>query len=290
MNAGLKFWIKRVAYQLYQPHLPDHLILEIGFIFHVEKIQSAEVFEQLVDFCERYQRITGKKAITALMAGSNPLIIRDLEKQGVSQETYLKRAQELARVSTLGYHGHFWRDEQDLDSPSSKIKGGTSDEPSLESQFLRDLDWFRTSGLDHHGIYSGGWWYMSEALQNILIKNGFRLDFTMSQNPPFQNPFSMKLLNEVLAHPGNSILIQSKLLCIQNWIGCQPSPFLEDFYRNLKRLFTNIHGRAVGVVHSHDYDLKVEKTLECIQALHSRKKTKWMDANDFFSLKADLKK
>ena len=277
---------KKLIYTFYRPKLPETR-LHLGYIFHTEKIFDQKLFSKLLQFCESYQRITGKKPICTLMSGVNPLVLEGMKAHAVSPALYVERARQLSRVSTLGYHGHFWSDLRNLEEPSSQIKGRRPSEPALAIQFENDLHWFKSNGLDHNGIYSGGWWFMSEQVHELLIKSGFVLDFTFSHAPYFRNPYSHQIMQTHQIRAGEVCRVENQLFCIQNFIGCHTTPFVEDFYRNMRKLLTNdgqTKSPSYGVVNSHDYDLDLENTLMCIESLRANSSVEFWGAEDFRSL------
>jgi hypothetical protein len=284
----MKNLAKKILYTLYTPKLPVGRI-QLGYIFHTEQIYDQKLFTQLLSFCESYQKITGKRPICTLMTGVNPLVAEGMKNHRVSAQEYVLRARQLSEVSTLGYHGHFWSDVSKLHDAASQIKGRRSIEPALKTQFENDLQWFKSNGLNHNGIYSGGWWFMSEQVQKLLVQHGFSLDFTFSKAPYFRNPYSQDLMQKNQIRIGEVCRIEEQLLCIQNFIGCHTTPYIEDFYRNMRKLLAEdgqpdspIH----GVVNSHDYDLDVVNTLKCIEALKKDPSVEFCDVQDFQALLA----
>jgi hypothetical protein len=281
---------KKLIYTFYKPKLPETR-LHLGYIFHTEQIFDQRLFAQLLELCESYRRITGKKAICTLMSGVNPLVVEGMKAHAVSPSLYVERARQLGAVSTLGYHGHFWSDLRRLHEPSSQIKGLRPLEPALTTQFKNDLHWFKTNGLDHNGIYSGGWWFMSEQVHELLIQTGFVLDFTFSKAPCFRNPYSQQIMQTHQIRAGEICQVEKRLFCVQNFIGCHTTPFVEDFYRNMRKLLTRdgqFESPTYGVVNSHDYDLDLKNTLMCIETLKkdSPKKisVEFWGAEDFRSM------
>jgi hypothetical protein len=286
MKSIAKNIAKKILYTLYTPKLPESLI-QLGYIFHTEQIYDQKLFAQLLGFCESYQKITGKNPICTLMTGVNPLVAEGMKSNGVSAQEYVFRARKLSEVSTLGYHGHFWSDTSKLQDPASQIKGRRSVEPALKTQFENDLQWFKSNELSHNGLYSGGWWFMNEQVQKLLIQYGFSVDFTFSKAPYFRNSYSLDLMKKNQIRIGEACRIESQLLCIQNFIGCHTTPFIGDFYRNMRKLLMQegkLDSPIQGVVNSHDYDLDVENTLKCIEALKKDSSVEFCDAQDFQSL------
>jgi len=260
------------------PVFDKELSVSTSYIFHTERIYERAIFDRLIRFCKQYRTLTGEKAICVLMTPNNPLVAHGRKQHQVDEVEYLARAHELAEIATLGYHGHFWTDPQNL-VPSSEMKGEHFLEAAFKSQFESDLQWFEKSGISHQGAYSGGWWFMNRPVLRSLIQSNFSADFSFSYAKSFQNPYSIDLMrkNEIsVGAPFRVQYLEKKMVCIQNFIGCHPSPFLGDFVRNFNRLVRNANPPMIGVLNSHDYDLDDYHTLKCIEMLIHTRQFKWM--------------
>jgi hypothetical protein len=110
-------------------------------------------------------------------------------------------------------------------------------------QFRADLAWFAANGLDHHGLYAGGWWFVNRDVHRLLLDHRFTTDFSCSKSRWFRNQYVHRMMRAHGVRCGEPFWVSSgdrALLCIQN---------------------------LIGVVNTHDYDLNPEHTLGCLQYL-----------------------
>ncbi|KAA9327389.1 hypothetical protein [Adhaeribacter soli] len=266
----MKNLIKKSIYSFYPKDSLKPYKLKLGYIFHTEQIYDDTYFSWLLEFCSTYYEITGARAICAIIPPTNYLLAQSLKEAGFSESNFVSRLRDIEKVATLGYHGHFYNSK----TPKAEfaIHCNSFQLKPLIEQVEADLNWFRKHNIDHNGIYSGGWWFMNAFLADMLITNGFRFDYTFSRAPYFFNLFSDQIMSENQVRIGESFYLESgkgKMLCIQNFIGAHATPYVEDFDRNLKNLFSpeNENGLNVGVINSHDYDLDLKNTLKCIRHL-----------------------
>lgn len=158
-------------------------------------------------------------------------------------------------------------------------------EQQLIDQFYRDIQWFRNNNITHNVIYTGGWWFLNKTLVKLLLDNHFKYDFSFSFSKYFYNQFSMEIFKANNIEPGQLFYLEynnRRILCIQNLIGAHDSPFPQNFIRNIKYLFNNDDGNLIkhGVVNSHDYDLNLEYTLNCIDFLVTNNESKFISFKD----------
>ena len=285
---------KRALYSVRPPRWPDHVDLTIGYVFHTERIYDARVFDQLMTFCRAYKQLTGKRATATLIPPTNLRLRYELSKAGFPEAAFIDRARALADVSTLGYHGHYWLDEDAYTRAAPKTNGrvqqlemrrGQFLQAPFKRQFHRDLAWFEQNDLPHNNAYAAGWWTMNEWIVEALFEYGFRVDYSISKSPWFQSEFAAEQLarhglrtGEVFAMHNAETPEDRGLVFVQNLIGCHTTPFPEDFVRVLNR-FLPAGGTVTGVVNSHDYDLHPTFTLRCLERL-SKKGVRFFEHHD----------
>jgi len=280
---------KSLLYRFWTPHLPRPL--RLGYVFHTECIYDDTYFKVLLKFCEDYFQLTQNRPICTLMSPRAVRVAQQLKIRGIKERDYTERARLLSGVSTIGYHGHFWMDPNQLGGPENEMRGDRFSISALNEQISRDLDWFKKSDVDHHGIYSAGWWVMRQEIMESLIINGFSLDFSFSKSPWFKNKFSMELMEKNKIRSGEPFFTEGstgRTLCVQDFLGCHTTPFPQDFIRNINLQFSKdeeLYSSPTGVVHSHDYDLSPLNTLRCLQWLKTRCDVTFLSAEDFQAMK-----
>lgn len=277
--------LKSIYYSFSHYSLSQFEELNLGYVFHTERIYNDTYFSRLLRFCKSYEALTGKKAICTLMPFTNARVAHECRSHNVDDKNYLERTRELSTVSSLGYHGHFWTDPTRLSDTSTEIKKENFSHLAFRKQFEEDLHWFKRNDISHNGVYAAGWWFMNREVLLSLLENQFTVDFSFSQSKWFSNPYSEKSMRENRILAGESFLVshgEHKLLCVQNLIGCHHSSFPEDFVRNLLKLnFSKETNKAMGVVNSHDDDLDENNTLGCIEYLMKQPKVTFWGLEEF---------
>jgi hypothetical protein len=280
---NLKNILKPIYYQFNPQSLSADLNLKVIYVFHVEQIYNRAIFADLISFCKSFAALTGKKPVGALMTVNNPFVAQGRASHNVDEAEYLDRARQLAEVTTLGYHGHFLIDPEHPDAPSSQMKGTQFDAAAFETQFKSDLKWFVDHALDHHHLYSAGWWFMNQTVLSNLIQSGFKNDFSFSYNSYFHNPYSLNYLKSNHIPVGRSFQVtqgDQTLRCTQTLMDCHRSPFFDDFVRNLNHVVRGQTGPLIGALYSHDYDLHATNTLKCIEKLQKLKQIQFLDFDE----------
>jgi hypothetical protein len=286
MNLFIKDAVKSLYYAGKTTRLREDIKLKIGYIFHTEELDNDATFTRLIEFIKLFRAETGKAPICAVMTGANERIRRRLKASGFADEEYARRIHCVGEKATLGYHGHFWREPQSENLLAQEMRQGAAG-ASLADQLTSDLNWFKRYGIDHQGVYAAGWWYMCREIQRLLVKNGFHYDFSTSYSPHFYNEYSSSLLQKNRIEPGQAFDVHfndGSLRCIQNFIGCHRSRFPEDFIRNMNQIFSRNTREAIGVVNSHDYDLDLKNTMNCIRFLRKNKMADFIGFDDFCTL------
>jgi hypothetical protein len=285
----MKDLIKKVYYLLPNNYSLSDYNLNLAYIFHTEKIYDEVIFDRLKNFCTRFKQISGAKPICTIIPPTNLLLKKEMNSKHISESHFTEKVIELSQISTLGYHGHFYLDN----NPEyyNAIQCDNFISKYLTQQFNADIEWFDKNNISHHGIYTGGWWFINEPLLNLLFENNFKYDFTFSHSNYFYNKFSIEIMNKNNIVPGEAFYLtnntnKNKILCIQNFIGVHGTRFPLDFNRNFIALYKHnkIPPINIGVVNSHDYDLNLEYTLNCIQHLLGKNKVKFHSINEIDSL------
>lgn len=271
--------LKRVLYTLTNYNSFRSLNVELGYVFHTEKIYDDLLFNQLLEFCEKYYAITNARPICTIIPPTNALLNKKLLSLGFSEEKFIQRVVVLSNYSTIGYHGHYYLN----DEPNyyNAIHCNSFNIDDLKAQFKRDINWFTTAQIDHNQIYAGGWWFFNKDLLSLLLLNGFKYDFTFSKATYFYNQFSNKMMNEFKIKTGESFSLKldneiPKIKCIQNFIGMHSTPFPEDFDRNFIKILEEPYSQITGVVNSHDYDLDLVNTIKCVNYQKEKNNVKFI--------------
>jgi len=282
----MKSLLKKISYAFYKKgQLKSHNI-KLGYIFHTERLYDDRLFNQLILFCKKYKAITCAEPICTVIPPSNLQLKRELNERAFPEKEYASRIIELSQYSTIGYHGHFYLDNNPFNY--NAIHCNSFNANNLTEQFENDINWFEKNQIPHNNIYAGGWWFFNENLLQLLLQYGFQFDFSFSKAPFFYNQFSNEIMNENNIPTGEVFEIgfdgEKKLTCIQNFIGMHTTSFPEDFDRNMKKLDLNIK-ELVGVVNAHDYDLNFDNTLRCIEFQMKFNNIKFLSFNDLIGEK-----
>lgn len=278
--------VKQSIYSLYPKNSLQKYKLDLGYIFHTEWIYHQKTVEALLQFCENYKALTGKKVICTIMTAVNPLVTAGMKRENCSAASFIDRVKRLSELATLGYHGHFWLDDMKFQEAAYALHSTTFVAEKFLPQFERDLNWFEKNNIIHNGIYAGGWWFFNAFLAKKLMEHKFTSDYSFSKAPYFFNAYSMELMNSNKIKTGESLILKTaegqQLLCIQNLIGAHDTPFPLDFDRNLKKILDA--ETCLGVINAHDYDRSFTTTLKCIEHLLKEAKANFHNQDELVKL------
>lgn len=149
-------------------------------VLHVEQLDHEACFDNLLEYVSAYQNITGKRAVATVMTPISPLTAARLEVSRFDPKEYARRIAEVGRVAIIGQHGHFVRP-----APDDEIRpmhASFFDADAIERQIRFEGEWLTERGLmdPQRKIYTAGWWFMNSWLQQLLIRLGYRHDFSIS--------------------------------------------------------------------------------------------------------------
>ena len=271
----MKHLLKSVYYALKPEELHPGMRLRMGYIFHTEAIHDPTYWPMLRRFCREYKLVTEVEPICAIMTPENARIAKQMHSLGLTHDEYAARVRELETMAIIGHHGHYYKDPVAHTAEESEIRGDNYSREPLVEQFYSDLNWFREQGIDHNGLYAGGWWFMHPDLVALLIKENYRVDFTFTYSPVFGHAWSKSVMQRGgvrfgepfrLATDGGSIAV------IPNLIGCHNTPFVQDFHRHMNALFDPEWPEVTGVVNTHDFNLDTnyEYTFKVLRFLASQ--------------------
>ncbi|RPD45530.1 hypothetical protein [Paracnuella aquatica] len=276
--------LKRLLYTVRPQRLPRNLVLTTGYVFHTEEVYNDDIFRRLFDFCKGYTAITGKQAICTVMSGISPKVRAGMRLFNCSEQKLADLYHQLSSVATIGYHGHFYFNADLHQRHEAEIRSNNFSIVQLTEQFSNDLEWFKKHELNHNDLYAGGWWFMNQHLLSLLIKAGFKYDFSFSKHRFFLNQFSLDFMIEHEIKTGECFEIEvetiGKIREVQNLIGSSSSAFFEDYVRNLKRIIHPAHPKVVGMFNSHDYDLHPANALNFFTTLKQLPQVSFFDAAD----------
>ena len=258
MHGRVKDLLKSVYYAVKSERLHPGMRLRMGYVFHTEAIQDPKCWPLLRDFCGEYKSVTGAEPICTIMTPENARINKQMQDFGVTNEEYVARVRELETMAIIGHHGHYYRDPANYTAAEGEIRGDNYDREHLTDQFGNDLNWFRDNDIDHNGLYAGGWWFMHRDLVALLIKEGYRVDFSFTHSPVFGHAWSRSLMREGGIRFGETFRLASdggSMTMVQDLIGCHNTPFVQDFIRHMNKLFNPDWPEVSGVVNTHDFNL-----------------------------------
>ncbi len=263
--------------------------LQLLFVFHTEKIYNDEIYNNLKEFCFEYYSLTGAKAICTIIPPTNLKLQKEMKEASFDNGEFVERLRELEKISTLGYHGHFFQNN----TPEywNAIHCNSFQSTAMIDQFNKDLEWFKKNDINHNGIYAAGWWFMNSSLMDMLLANGFRCDFSFSLLPYFYNSYFAKLRQSDEVKLGEILKLRSpsksnEIIGVQNFIGIQKSSDLLEFDRNLLKLIKRykMPDQMIGSVNSHDYDLNIKNALTGIKHLLEDSKATFLSFKDIQKL------
>ncbi len=283
----MKQTLKKILYTVRPYSLPEVFNFKIGYNFHTEMVYDDAIYAKLLSFCGQYLQITGKQAICTLMTGNSPKVAAGMKAFKCPDQKLSDRYHELSTVATLGYHGHFYLNPLHWQRYETEIRSNNFSKANLKEQFDNDLGWLKNYGINHNGLYAGGWWFMNQHLLALLIDAGFKFDFSFSKSVYFRNQFSHQLMVRNYIKTGQNFEIQipgkGKIVEIQNLIGAPSSPLFPDYTRNLLKILDKEQTNVTGVVNSHDYDLNQANTLKLFERFSKMKQISFFDAEDLLT-------
>lgn len=280
----MKDFLKGIYYKIQKPSLKQGYNPSFGFIFHTERIYDTQTFLSLLEFCIRYQQITGKRPLCAVMSPLNKRVKSEMEEVQFSLADFNTRLVELSGVSDIGYHGHFWRSEGDYSNAKNQIRDNNylaQDSTLIDRQFTDDYSW-----LKHLGFvlpyYTAGWWFVNSMLLNKLQQEEVIADFSFSFLNWVSNDWSKNLMRTQNIHYGESFQID-KLTCVQTLMGCPNTDHPEDFTRILNG-YLDFNTEPAGMIATHDYNLvepnNFNRSVQLIEYLSEIKSISFLSAKE----------
>lgn len=182
-----------------------------------------------------------------------------MDQAGFSQRDFKERLEELFIYADIGYHGHFWRNNDDFDNLNNQIKEASytqHDDVLIGQQFKQDYVWLS----DQHftlPYYAAGWWFMNTPVLNQLIEHKIAADFSYTKLRWVSNPYCKTFFRNHQVRYGEPFRIASNgsiVTCLQTLMGCPNSPFPEDIIRQLN-MYLEDYKSPMGMLVTHDYNL-----------------------------------
>lgn len=280
----MKEFLKGIYYRVQKPKLKVGYHVSLGFIFHTEQIYHTHTFITLLDFCNHYQQITGKRPLCAVMSPLNKRVKSKMEEAQFSLNDFNKRLIELSAVSDIGYHGHFWRGDGDYSLLENQVRNRNyreQDSALIDKQFTDDYSWLKQ--LDFvQPYYTAGWWFVNSTLLNKLRLEGIIADFSFSFLNWVSSDWSKNLLRKHNIRYGESFQI-GKLTCVQTLMGCPNTDHPEDFIRILNG-YLDGNTEPGGMIATHDYNLvesnNFNKSIQLIEYLSGIKSISFLSAKE----------
>lgn len=274
--------LKKTYYTIKSVHYPIQFSFKLGFVFHTEEIFNPEIHNTLIKFCKQYIEVTGTKCICVTMTPPNKRVEKGMRLFKCSNQEYINRMQELSSVAHIGFHGHFWHDPQKFEDAGFDIrKHNTGYKYDVfYKQFEEQVNWFYENNISHNDTYSGGWWFINKDLIELLLKHGFKYDYSMSKSPNLWNPFTIDIIKENNIHYGESFytaLNNKKLLHIQNLHSGHNTAYPKDATKFMNTLLQKTYPYITGVVNSHDYCLDYKYTLDWMRYLKMQPRIEFLN-------------
>ncbi len=257
----MKEFLRGIYYRIQQPKLKTGYHPSFGFIFHTERIYHPDTFQTLLSFCSRYQQLTGKRPLCVVMSPLNKRIKSEMDAVQFSLNDFADRLTKLASVSDIGYHGHFWRGENDYNLPDNQVLSSNFVQPDsalIDKQFTDDYSWLKKFTFVQP-YYSAGWWFVNPTLLNKLKREGIDADFSFSYLNWVSNDWTKTLMRQKGICFGESFQIDSdkrnrNLTCVQTLMGCTNTKYPQDFIR-IFNSYLDSNKEPCGMIATHDYNL-----------------------------------
>jgi len=277
----VKDLMKQIGYRfLFKNVLKEH-VMTLGYVFHTEEIFDESIFDNLLHFCKEYRRLTNAGPICALMTPLNPRVREGMRVHKISGDEFGRRVRLLSQHASIGYHGHFWFEPDEFRNGAAEIRCTNFLRSSVETQVDEEVQWFQSTNIRHGNFYAPGWWFMNAELLAILRRNNFDVDLSFSKSLWFYNAYSHTIMRRHNIRTGEPFILETEhgeVICIQNFIGCHPTKFVQDFDRNFSSLLDPGYREIIGVVNAHDKDLMaadfIENTLNCLSYLQEQYKAR----------------
>lgn len=240
--------------------------IKISPAFHVEKLYDNENFENLLNFCREFHKMTKVRAVLTCMTPHSPILAREIEGSNLSVEDYWSRIETLKEFGVIGLHGHFVRGF--IKHTPIPMHCYYNDLDAIKKQIDEELEALRSRNLIDNKIrvYSGGWWFTSQALRTHLVERGFSWDYSISSSDYNRSQGSGSLsLTEVdgclVQHFGKYSLRSPVAI---SGISKKSRP-----YHALAKILRYQRARKTGALHaslySHDYDLELRSSIKFVE-------------------------
>ncbi len=291
--------LKSIYYRVNKPALRRGYNLSLGFIFHTECIYSAETFNSLLVFCERFERITKKRPLCVVMSPLNFRVHAEANQTKFTLEDFQKRLQELAAVADIGFHGHFWRKDSDFEENRNHVRQFNytqHDNQLIEKQFKDDYAWLKDFDFVKP-YYAAGWWFVNSAVLKTLLREKIQADFSFSFLKWVSNEWSKEFMKERGINFGEPFKIENEkgetIQCIQTLMGCPNTKHPQDFIRIMNG-YLDDNRQPVGMIATHDYNLLQGNNLtystQLIEYLASQKNITFLSAPELLKEKTSNNK
>ena len=189
-----------------------------------------------------------------------------MNQVGFSMGNFKGRLEELSLHADIGYHGHFWRTENDFDNSTNQVRAlgySPQDDELIQKQFKQDYSWLCDQPFTLP-YYAAGWWFMNNSMVKKLMEENIEADFSYSMLRWISNPYFKTFFKEHQIRFGEPFRLTSNgksITCIQTLMGCPNSPFSEDIIRQLNTYFDGYQS-PMGMLATHDYNLIEGNNLE----------------------------
>ena len=245
--------------------------LMITPVFHVEKLYNDEFYNQLLSFSKKFYELTGSRAVMTCITPCSPLLASEIAESGMGVEEYWNRMMMLSEYSIIGLHGHYINPKgyQKIYPMHASFR----DDEVIKKQIHEEVGELKRRGLISEGgnIYSGGWWFTSEALREFLSSLGFVWDYSISSSrfnkitggagisyshvsPCLASTYDGRKLYSPLAVSGISQKGRP--------FSCVSKVILQMRRRKEKEVLISLY--------SHDYDLDKQSALQMVARLYNQ--------------------
>lgn len=234
-------------------------------VFHVEKLYNDSYHDSLCQFLEGYRALTGKRAVITCMTPHSPILAQQIKETGFSVERYWDRIEQAAENGIVGLHGHFVR--APLEQGLRPMHHAFHNLDLIRDQISCELNALRAHELVNEQllIYSGGWWFMTPGLRDILAQLGFHWDYSLSSSRFNISPGSAVVQMQATSASG-SYSDQNGQQPIRSAIAVSGLARGGRPYQAISKIMAEVPSRTSSTtyvsLYSHDYDLELEAAMQ----------------------------
>jgi len=196
-----------------------------NFVIHCEKIYDDIIYRGLLAFAKEFFELTAKKIVICVATPFCPVVARELH--GNARNIFADRVLKLGEYAHIGYHGHFYKEE---DGVISQISAKNYDADMVMRQMREEIGWLKRLGLSPK-IYVAGWWFLTDDIIIELERSGVLVDLSVRKGKA--DTFGTKYLDDrnIPEYGEPFVLPPSRLIVeVQSLFGPVMPPFIMKYH------------------------------------------------------------